>query len=30
VYEMTAFWLGFWIVFLGGLLFFYITGIIGD
>ena len=22
--EMTAFWLGFWIVFLGGLLFFYI------
>jgi len=30
VYEATAFWLGFWTVFLGGLLFLYITGTIGD
>ena len=28
--EMTAFWLGFWVVFLGGLLLFYATGIIGE
>jgi len=30
VQEMTAFWLGFWVVFLGGLLLFYATGMIGE
>jgi len=30
VQEMTAFWLGFWVVFLGGLLLFYANGMIGE